>query len=442
MRNLVLVVVCLVSASIANSQAQKNYKDREEYNLYNDVGKDFGASNFNKAIADLDLWAQKYPDSEFKDDRQLLYVQAYNGANQPAKVLDSAVTVFANNQLLNLHSADMLRVLYATVSAIQRISDPSAPQLATAERAAHLLEKFDTAPDGVPANAWSATRADLLQAARSALLLVAIVPASRAIKSSDCAAGESAALKAIQQFPDSAQAAWFLALANVCAAKTDPTKVSVALYELARAAALDASKAMVDPKWQQSNAAPYLERVYTQFHGADPDGLKQLKELAVQSPLPPAGFSIKSAAAVARDQEADFETKHPELALWITIREALARPDGEVYFESGLKASAVPELEGTLTEAHPDCRPSELHIAIALPGGPPDPPAEITLKLANRLTGKPTLGGQIHWTGVPTAFSKNPFLLTMDVDPSSLKGVNLSPCRESPPHRRPAAKSQ
>jgi len=445
MRTVAVLVICVMGASllygqIANSQAQKNYKDREEYDLYNEIGKDFGASNFMKAVADLDRWSQKYPDSEFKDDRQLLYVQAYNGANQSSKVLDSATAVLANDRLADVNSASMLRVLYATASAIQRVPDPSAAELATAEQAAQRLEKIDRAPEGVSPDAWAAGRADLLKAARSARLLVAIVPASRAIKANDCRAGERAALQAIHEFPESVQAAWFLALADLCLAKTEPAKVSAALYELARAAALDPSRGMVDPKWQQGNVAPYLEKIYTQFHGADPEGLKQLKELAVQSALPPDGFAIKSAAEIAREQEADFEAKHPELALWMKIRDALAGADGEHYFDAELKGSAVPELEGTLVEARPPCRPSELRVAIALPNSPPNAPPEVALKLDMRLTGRPALGGQIHWSGVPAAFSKDPFLLTMEAEASNLKGVALAPCVEKQSRRRTGVK--
>ena len=124
------------------------------------------------------------------------------------------------------------------------------------------------------------------------------------------------------------------------------------------------------------------------------------------------------------------------------IRDALAGTDGDHYFEAELKGSAVPELEGTLVEARPACRPSELRIAIELPNGSPNPPAEIGLKFETRLKGHPTLGTEIHWTGVPTAFSRDPFLLTMDVEASNLKGVNLSPCNETPVRRRSKPKSQ
>ncbi len=432
MRLVAWFVLCAAGAAVADGQPKKNYKDRQEFDAYNEVTKDFAANNFSKALTDLGRWSDKYPDSDFKDDRQILYVQAYAGANQAAKVLDAAGVVLANDQFASGNPATVIRVLYDVVTAIQRVPDPSPQQLATAEKAAGLLESYDTAPEGASAAAWASTRTDLRSAARAGLLYIAILPASRALKTNDCGNAEVAATKAIQQFPDSVQAAWVLALANICLAKSDPAKSSLALYELARAAALDPAKGMADAKWQQTTVIPYMEKSYAQFHGADPQGLKELKELARQSPLPPAGFVIKSAAEIASEREANLETEHPELALWKKIQDALSANDGEHYFESELKGFSIPELQGVLVEARPACRPTELRVAIRLPDDAKDQHANLVLKLEKALTGEPEPGSELHWTGVATAFSKDPFLLTMDVEPANVKKLTVSPCQASP----------
>ncbi len=80
MRFIVWFVICSIGIAVAACQPQRNYKDREEYDVYNDVTKDFEAKTFLKALTDLERWSEKYPDSAFKDDRQILYVQAYAGA--------------------------------------------------------------------------------------------------------------------------------------------------------------------------------------------------------------------------------------------------------------------------------------------------------------------------------------------------------------------------
>ena len=440
MRFVNFVVLCAVEALLAGGQSQKNYKDRAEYDVYSEVAKDFAASNFSKALADLDRWNEKYPHSEFKQDRQMLYVQAYAGTNQMAKVLDAAEVVLSNDLFASTDSASALRVLYAVVSAIQRVPDATSQQLRTAANAANRLGTFDAAPEGVSATAWEATRAELRLASKAALVYIAVTPAARAIKANDCAAAETAAIKALEEFPESAQAAWYLAMGDVCLAKTDRAKASQALYELARAAALDPVKGMVDIKWQQTIVSPYLEKAYTQYHGADPQGLKELKELAVQTSLPPSGFVIKSAADVAREDEEKFDAQHPELALWMKIKNALSASDGERYFESDLKGSEVPKLQGILVDASPKCRPTELRVAIRLPKDAQNPRAEISLKLEKPLKGTPLLGSELHWTAVATAFSKDPFRLTMETDPSKVEGLSLSPCQAR--LKTPSAKEQ
>src|SRR5262249_1672744 len=76
------------AVQLALAQAEKKYKDQGEYDIYNEVTKDFTANNFSKMVTDLDTWTQKYAESDFKDDRTLLYLMAYNGAKQFAKAVD------------------------------------------------------------------------------------------------------------------------------------------------------------------------------------------------------------------------------------------------------------------------------------------------------------------------------------------------------------------
>src|SRR5580693_6287348 len=82
------VLLLTVLAAAQDKPAEKNLKPGE-FDPYNEVVKDINTNSFPKAITDLDVWAQKFPDSEYKDDRAAFYVQAYAGANQPAKALEA-----------------------------------------------------------------------------------------------------------------------------------------------------------------------------------------------------------------------------------------------------------------------------------------------------------------------------------------------------------------
>jgi outer membrane protein assembly factor BamD (BamD/ComL family) len=420
--------VCILICCAAAAQAQKNYKDAAEYGLFDAAVKDLQANSFDKAIADLDAWKQKYPDSAFKDDRQVFYALAYAGAKQPEKAL-SAVGLVSNPG--SLDAARQVRLLYTAAVAIQQISNPTPEQLAIGGKAARELDAFDKIPEGVSPDAWASTRAQLRTAARAALLYVALVPGAQALHANDCAAASATFRKALQDFPDSAQAAAYLGEAEACRSKTAPGLAPVAIYEFARAASLDPAKGMADPKWQQQTVEPALERMYNAYHGADAEGLAQLKQEAVKSPLPPEGFIIESAAEIAQRKQADFETKNPELALWMRMKAALNMADGEQYFEQNVKNFAIPQLRGVLLEAKPACRPAEVLIGVPLPDAASPLQPEIVLKLAKPLSGKPDLNSEIRWEGVAATFTKSPFLLTMETDAAQIHGLTMAPCPRS-----------
>jgi hypothetical protein len=332
-----------------------------------------------------------------------------------------------------------MQTYFKAAAAIQQATDPTDAQLALAEKGANWLLKYDKKPEGITDAAWAEAKGQLQSAARGALLYVALAPGMKAMKAQDCENAEAVFTKTLQQYPDSAQASYLLGTATLCQYKKKPEKASPAMYAFARAAAADPVKGMVDPNWQKNTVAPYLEKIYSQFHGADAEGLKSLKELAVQSPLPPAGFKIKSVTEIAQEKQAEFEKSNPQLAMWMKIKGALADSDGEQYFANNLKDAAVPELRGVLVEARPACRPKELLVAVPLPDAPRPLASEITLKLDKALTGAPAANAEIQWKGVPSAFAASPFMLTMETEVAAVQGLNLSPCTPPPAAKKGAA---
>jgi hypothetical protein len=177
--------------------------------------------------------------------------------------------------------------------------------------------------------------------------------------------------------------------------------------------------------------AAYADDAYTKYHGSD-EGLAQLKAQVKAAPLPPAGFTIETAAAIAVRKQEEFKEKYPQLALWLGIKAQLAEAaTGTQYFEGQLKDAAVPKLKGMVLEGRPACRSRELLIAVPPPDQTGTPSAEITLKLDAPLTGKPE-PGEIQWEGVPTAFTQDPFMLTMETEKAKIEGLKTSPCTAAP----------
>jgi hypothetical protein len=150
--------------------------------------------------------------------------------------------------------------------------------------------------------------------------------------------------------------------------------------------------------------------------------------MAKASPLPPADLKIETATAILATKQAAFEQSNPQLALWMRIKGRLADTDGAAYFENELKDSGVPPLKGTLIEGKPACKSKELLVAVPLPDQQGNPVAEISLKLDAPLAGKPETGGTIQWTGVPKAFTKDPFMLTMETEKAKVENLKTSPC--------------
>jgi len=439
-----VAVVAMGAAQLANAQAapEKKVKDQGEYDIYNQVLKDTDPA---KQIQDLNTWTQKYPESDYKnDDRPYLYLQAYNKAKQPDKVLElgqqlmdkGLKTVFKNDQ-------QILTILFTVCVNLQAIPAPSQAQFDQGTKAAHELQDFIptffTAAKK-PAQAsdadWTQARGTMDKVAKDTLLFVAMKPGADAMNRytsskdpKDCVTAEAAYRKALEQFVDSPTIAYQLGRALRCQQAATPEKVPQAIYEFARAAAIDPSLGgTMDPKALNT----YLENAYNTYHGSL-DGLDQLKTQAKGSPLPPAGFTIETASAILARKQAEFEQSNPQLALWMKVKGALSDTNGEAYFASSLKDSSVPKLKGTLVEGKPACRSKELLVAIPEPNHQGELRPEITLKLDAALTGKAETGAEIQWEGVPAAFTKDPaFMLTMDTEKTKIEGLKVTPCAPAP----------
>jgi hypothetical protein len=454
----------------------KAVKDTNEYDIYNKVIIDAspqGDPNACKGMAaaqaqqcqakkfltDLDTWTEKYPNTDFKDNRTMFYVQAYAANAESGKSLAAAkglidMGIDGLRAALDNNDGPVLQGLFlisreAAVAAAAGTATPD--ELATGAKAAHMLMDFgkvffapDKKPASMPADQWAAGLKQIEDQAEATLFQVALFPGVATLKKNandpaTCAAAEAEFKKTLEAYPQSGQVASQLAAASRCQQSTSPEKVQQALYLYARA--------VVDPVGGVAGLAPdgqkaldtYLKQIYVAIHGSD-DGLADLKVLAAKSPLPPADFKVKTASEIAAEKEEEFRTKNPQLAVWLGIKGKLADTDGQAYFDSGMKGSMMAGdngakfFKGTLLEAKPACRPKELLVAFPLPGQQGSPVAEVTIKVVDdqmkplALTGKPETGGEIQFNGAPSAFTKEPFMLTLDAQKTDIDGLNMTPC--------------
>ena len=431
----------------AAAQPETHYKDQGEYDAYNAVIIDGTGKNFAKALTDLDTWKQKYPDSWYKNIRATLYIQAYSETKEFGKAVDTAgelMTTDLDTTFSDPKSGpgDVVKVLFTTTVSIQQTTNPTPEQLAIGDKAARKLLDYNRKPEGLADDAWATARTQLQAAAKQALLTIALLPGTQAMAKNprDCETAETVFTKALSDYPDKSFISYSLGTALSCIARAKPDKAAEmapkAIYAFVRAAVVDPTLAgSTDAK----KVVEYANSTYTNYHGSD-EGLEQLKAQVKNSALPPAGFTIETAAAVANRKQTEFAKSSPQLAMWMGIKGALAdAATGQAYFDDKLKGAGVPKLKGTVLEGKPACRSKELLIAIPLPDQQGAPTAEITLKLDAALTGKPE-AGEIQWEGVPSAFTQTPsFMLTMDTEKAKIEGLKVTPCAAPAPARRGGA---
>jgi hypothetical protein len=430
---LCLGALCLATLCLAQEPPAKKLLP-DEFDPYNEIVKDINLRNFTKALADIDAWRRKFPTSEYRDNGAAMEIQSLAETNQPAKVL-AAIAPLMDRGLQQVYSgpggeAWVIRLLFSAAWAASVMPDLTPEQISVGRDAARQLMDYDHPLPGVSPSQWEQARADMKTKADAALFHIAMLPGMKAMAKQppDCAAAETAYTAALRAYPDRAILSYELGRALNCQVRDRPDEVFAAIFEFERAAQIDPK--LGDPNADPAKVRSFADNAYAHVHGSA-EGLEQLKQLVTQSPLPPAGFRFPTAAEVTETRRAEFEKSNPQLAMWMHIRSALVDANGAAFFESQMKGTAVPPLRGQLIEAKPACRSKELLAAIPLPDST-KPTAEIRLKLDKPLAGKPSPGSEFQWNGVATAFTPEPFLLTMDVDSKNISDLKLSPCVESP----------
>ena len=410
-----------------------------EYDLYNAAQVSLNNKDYAKAIAGLDAWKQKFPNSDYAADGKAAYVQAYAGAGQFAKAIDAAGELLSGD-IDSLYPDPkggplvVVRVLVAVCQSALKLQNATPEELATVRKGAGLLLKYSRKAEGFSDDQWTQLHTGADPLARQALYIIAVTPGVEAYTKKDFDTAEAVFRSALKDYPDNAVVANYLAstLLGEYMAQKHPEKFPEALYLFARAASLDPTASGMDKTWQ-AGVAKSLTTLYTRFHGSD-DGLPELKALAVKSPTPPEGFTVKTGAEVERDKQEAFAAAHPELAQWLATKKALT-DGGEAYFKESMADAAMPKLKGKVLDGKPACNPKSLILALS-----DDKTPEVTLVLDTPVKGKPTVGVDITYDGaIAKAFTATPFNLTMEMEQAKIEGLEKGPCPPRPPVGKKAA---
>jgi hypothetical protein len=218
-------------------------------------------------------------------------------------------------------------------------------------------------------------------------------------------------------------------LATVMLAQKNPDKQSEALFHFARAAAYEGPGALPPP--QRQKVLEYIKKTYTSFHGDDPQGFQQLLDTAKAQTFPPQDFKILSEAEVLHQKEEELKKTNPQLAFWMLLKQALTAPTGDDYFNSGVKGALLPPadqppLKGFVISQEPARAPKTVVLGMTNSANP-----EVTIEFEEPLPTRADPGTTIEFRGVAKAFTREPFMLTFDVERDNLTGWP-SPQRKAP----------
>lgn len=419
MRRLALGGVLMATVALYG-QAQKNWKDTAEYELYVSFTK---ATAPDQQIQILNQWKEKYPESEYKLERAQAYLSIYGKKN------DGAGLFQASKDLLAIDPKSYFAMYYMTVLT-ESLNRKDAEGLATGQKAANSLiallpEQFDPAkkPNNVTEAQWKEQRVSAELAAIKTLGWIEL-------QKKNFKEAEKLYVKGLELSPGTAQFSSLLGTA--IAYQKDPKRQAEAMWHFARAGNLDGPGAL-DPTAKAQTAA-YFSRTYTGFAGDDKKEMNEIIEKAKANVFPPADFKIISKEEKMAQDEEKFKASNPSLFQYMQIKKALLAPEGDGYWGS-LKDSELPTFKGKLVSTKPETNPKEIVLAIESADQP-----EVTLMLEKPLRGKAEPGTEIEFTGVVKEFTKDPYTLKLEVENEKLKGWPAQgPAPKTPVKKGPAA---
>jgi hypothetical protein len=410
------------AAPAAPQKSAKNWKDTAEYDLYSAIIKPDATPA--SRLQNLDKWKAGYPQSDYADTRQKIYLITYQALNNHRAAFDIATETLKTdpNDLASIQEIlGYIRALEPTDSKAA-LSAQNKADLETAEKVARYLEANadavfapDKKPQGATDAQWAQAKPTMVKFAQFTLGYIGV-------EEKDSTKSEAELIKTLQTDPANAQASYMLATLLLGQQKDHPEKMPFALFEYARAAVYDGPGAM-DAKTRGSVDNFLTTKAYPTYHGSA-EGLPELKTLAKTNALPPGeGLKIKSTVDIAKEEEEKRQkaaADNPMLAFWTTMKEALTSADSAVsdkYWDAAKGAGLPPKdsvptgkFKGKLISATPETRPKELLIAIEKPDV-----ADVKLVLEEPLPGKMEPGGDISFFGSPEEFSKSPYIVTFKI---------------------------
>jgi tetratricopeptide (TPR) repeat protein len=416
-----MTAIALGSLSFVTVWAQaqvKNWKDRAEYDLVQQINKE---TNNQTKLDLLKQWKEKYPASDWKDERYSQVIATFQAMNNAKGMMETAREQVAADpkSFTGLYYMNLL-----TLS----MNDTSEEALDQGEKAAKsflgIMDDFFS-PARKPATAtdeqWKQERAKSEAIAYKALGWIAM-------NRKQYEDAHKHFVEALTRNPAEVQCAVWAGTSNVRTKKLE--RQGIALFFFARAAVYDGPGAL--PQQQRDQMKASFEKNYVNFHG-DNTGMAEMVAAAKASAVPPADLKLESKDEILAKQEEELKKTNPNLALWISIKRQLSTETGAAYFASDLKDHRLPggaEVGGTKIEKFKakvvSCDTPKKSKKIIVGISSPDM-SEITLALETPIAVCPDKGADIEFVGSPTEYTADPFNLTFTVENKDVVGLPAAP---------------
>lgn len=423
---LTVISTTILSAALAFTltaqEKKQEWKDQGEYDLFQALSKD---ANPTSRLASLDKWKQQYAQSDFADTREDVYLFTYSELKQPRQAIDKAMDILKTRP-------NNFAALSAVMSQIQALNPPPAADLDAAEKIVNYVrDNMDTVfavankPPNIPdAATWAQVKTQMGPYTLQTLLF--IINARK-----DNPKAEQSLTALLQKDPTQSAVSYQLAGALLGQNKANPEKQVPALFHYARAAAYDGANSL--PAATRTQVQQFLGRVYPQYHGSN-EGLQELLALAKTNAMPPADFKITSKAEIEAEkmekEQAEL-AKDPMMGMWRTIKKELTGDGGQAYFDSSVKDAGLPKFKGRIISMSPATRPKEIVLGVEKADV-----ADAKIVFEEALAGKMEPGETLEFEGTGASYTKDPYMLVLDVEKEKLSGWT----GKNAPAPRPAAK--
>lgn len=369
----------------------------------------------------LDKWKHDFPESDYDEARTALYLSTYGELKKYHEQVMAA-------QELRKKVPDNLQLLRTIFVDVPQVKPPATDDLAALTDAANFIinnpdKVFDpkNKPAGQSDADWNNLKPQMVAYAQSQLDWTAEQQ------------GQDAVIARLKQDPTRVQLnVWLGKTILEEAKKGHPEMQAGAIFHYARAAAYS-GPGCLDPK-ARDGMKGFVDRAYKTYHGST-EGEDKLLAVAATQALP-GDYHIKSNVEMLTEAAAADEAKrsaNPMLAQWRDVKAILTADGGQAKFDADIKDSALPKFSGKIISMTPALKPKTIVLAVEKDGV-----GDCTLTFEAALPGKMEAGETLTFEGIAKSFTKDPYMLTMEVEKDKLEGWT----GKNAPAARPPAKKK